>query len=75
MQQRDMVRQLLREHGYDEKRVCDAYAAAERREKVIRKSNVHKLDSDQYTKAMWKDGHRPRNPWILEYCKNHGLKV
>jgi hypothetical protein len=75
MKQRDFMRELLRQYGYDKRRVCEAYAAAERRGQVPRLRNKSKLDSEEYAKAMWDDGHRPRNPWILNYCKEHRLKV
>ena len=73
--QRDFMRKLLEEHGYNEQRVRAAYAAADRSGQVPRNSNMNRMSSEDYAREVWLDGHRPRAPWILKYCEQRGLKV
>jgi hypothetical protein len=72
--QRDVMRQLLLEHGYDKRRVCAAYAAADERGEAPRASNMNNMSSERYAEEVWADGHRPRSPWIMEFCKRRGIK-
>jgi hypothetical protein len=69
------MRKLLVEFGYDERRVCAAYAAGDRRGEIPRKSDMNDMSPEAYAAEMWKDGHRSRGPWILAFCKQRGLKV
>ncbi len=69
------MREILGRVGYNRAAVCAAYAKAERANTVLRKSNENGLTPEQYAEALWKDGHRPRNPWIPEHCKRLGIKV
>jgi uncharacterized membrane protein len=56
--QRDVMRQLFREHRSDSDRVVRAYAAAERRGEVTRLRNSHDLDAETYARALLADGER-----------------
>jgi len=58
MKQVDKMRQLYIELGGDESKTISAYAAAERRGEVKRKSNKHGLDSETYSRALYLDGIR-----------------
>lgn len=69
------MRKLLEEHGYDERRVRAAYAAADRAGAVPRNSNVNRMSPEDYAREVWLDGHRPRDPWIPKFCRQRGLKV
>jgi hypothetical protein len=73
--QREAMRQFLIEYGYNRNRVCDAYAAGDRRGEIERKSDKNDMSPDAYADEVWRDGHRPRNPWIVKFCKQHGIKV
>jgi hypothetical protein len=75
MKQRDMMRKLLLQYGYDERAVCAAYAQAEQRGMVDRKSNRSGFNPDGYAMAVWRDGHKQGNPWILDFCRSHGIKT
>jgi hypothetical protein len=58
MQQREMMRTLVARFGRNEDRVCREYALAEERGDVERQSNEHRLSSDEYARALWRDGIR-----------------
>jgi hypothetical protein len=73
--QRELMRELLLKYGYDRRRVCAAYAAADRNGEVRRESDVTGRSSNSYATEMWASGHRPSNQWIVEFCRRHGLKV
>lgn len=53
--QREYMRELVRRFGPDEERIVREYAAAEARGEVHRKSNSHRLTSEQYARALWND--------------------
>ena len=75
LNQRDTVRKLLDELGYNEASVCAAYAQAEPDGLVQRYRNVSGYTPEGYARAVWRDGHRQSGPWILEYCRSHRIKV
>jgi hypothetical protein len=75
MRQRDMMRKLLLEHGYNERAVCAAYAKSERDGLVERKNNRAGFNPDGYALAVWRDGHKERSPWILDFCRSHGIRT
>ena len=75
MKQRDMMRKLLLQHGYNEQAVCAAYAQAERAGLVYRKNNRSGFNPDGYATAVWRDGHKPAKPWILDFCRSHGIRI
>jgi hypothetical protein len=56
--QRDVMRQLYRQHRGNEEQVVRAYAAAEERGEIRRSSNRHGLDAEAYARALWADGLR-----------------
>jgi len=73
--QRDMIRKLLDEHGHNEGIVCAAYVKAELAGLVERKRNDSGHTPERYAAALWRDGHRHDRPWIVNYCRQHGMKV
>jgi hypothetical protein len=73
--QRDAMRRILLEHGYDKMRVLRAYASGDRRGEIPRKSDMNDMSPERYAEEVWADGHRPRSPWILEFCKQRGLTL
>jgi hypothetical protein len=73
--QRNAMRHLLSVHGYDKRRVCEAYAAEDRRGKVERKSNINDMTSEAYADEVWRDGHRRDGPWIVAFCKQLGINI
>ena len=73
--QRDMVRQLLIQHGYNEQAVRNGYAQAEREGLVERRRNESGLTEEGYARAVWRDGHKTSNPWIPEFCRSHGIRM
>ena len=75
LSQRDMVRQLLMQHGYNEPAVCAAYAQAERDGLVQRRRNASGFAPEGYALAVWRDGHKASNPWILDFCRSHGINI
>jgi hypothetical protein len=75
MTQRDMMRKLLIQHGYDEQAVCSAYAKAEQAGLIARSRNISGYTPEGYARAVWRDGHRSSGPWILEFCRSHGIKT
>ena len=64
MSQRDHMRHLYKQHGDDETVLVAQYAKAERNSLVTRKRNTHNISSEQYSKALYKDG--IRKGWIME---------
>ena len=56
--QRDMIRTLISKCGRNEDEVCKAYALAESRGEVPRRSNKNGLSSEPYSHALWRDGER-----------------
>jgi hypothetical protein len=75
MTQRDMVRKLLLKHGYSERAICKAYADAERAGLVQRMRNAAGFTPEGYARAVWRDGHKRGSPWIVEFCRRHGIAV
>jgi len=69
-----MMRQLLTEHGYDERTVCTGYAQAERAGLVLRRRNASGFTPEGYALAVWRDGHKASNPWILDFCRSHKIR-
>ncbi len=69
--QRDIMRQLLIEHGYNKEVVCAAYAAKDRAGEAPRASNMNAMTPERYAEEVWKDGHRPRSPWIEVFCRQY----
>jgi hypothetical protein len=69
------MRQLLLEFGYNEAKVCAAYADGDRRGAIPRKSDKNAMTPDAYAAEVWKDGHRDRSPWILAFCKQRGIRI
>jgi hypothetical protein len=56
--QRDYMRKLVAQFGFDQERVCSAYALAEREGIVRRKSNQTALSAEDYARRLWLDGIR-----------------
>jgi hypothetical protein len=73
--QRDMMRTLLTDFGYNENIVCAAYAQAERDGFVQRFRNATGFTPEGYAAVVWRDGHRRSGPWILEFCRGHGIEI
>jgi hypothetical protein len=73
--QRDAMRKFLVEFGYDQRRVCAAYAAAERMGEIHRKSNSEGISPHAYAAALWNDGHKARDRWILAFCIRQGIET
>lgn len=55
MKQRDKLRELATQHGDNRDAIVKAYAAAECRGEVQRKSNSHKITALQYANALYND--------------------
>jgi hypothetical protein len=53
---RDVMRELIADLGLDEDKVCRGYALAEESGKAPRKRNKSGLSSDEYARALWRDG-------------------
>ena len=64
MRQRDVMRELFRRFGGDRTRVVEAYAEAERRGEVKRKSDSHDTSADEYASRLFADG--VRKGWIQD---------
>ncbi len=60
MKQRDKMRELIERHGRDHQAIISAYAAAEKRGEVDRKSNSHSIDSLAYAAALYRDAMRKK---------------
>jgi hypothetical protein len=73
--QRDMMRKLLIEHGYNERAVCAGYEQAELAGLVSRSSNKSGFNAAGYAQVVWRDGHKPGNPWIIDFCRRHRIDV
>ena len=50
------MRRLIQRYGHDRDRVVKAYAEAERRGEVQRKSNKHGISPEGYATALFADG-------------------
>ena len=62
MTQRNKMRDLFAHFRGDEDLTVNAYAKAEQRGEIARKSNSHNWNSVQYAKALLRDG--KRRHWI-----------
>jgi hypothetical protein len=60
--QRSVMRSYFHRFGGDRERTVAAYAAAERRGEVARRSNVRAMDPDDYARRLFADG--ARRGWI-----------
>ena len=58
MTQRDKMNELFAHYGGDEEATVAAYAQAEEKREIDRKSNTHNLDAISYAKALMRDGKR-----------------
>ncbi|MCC5807472.1 MAG: hypothetical protein JJU00_14200 [Opitutales bacterium] len=58
MKQRDKMRELIQKFGDDSCAVISAYAAAEIRGEVERKSNSNGIPADAYAAALYRDAIR-----------------
>lgn len=58
MGQRDMLRKLVERYGSDDSILIRAYAAAERRGEVERKSNDKGISAEDYARALIADARR-----------------
>ena len=56
--QRKLIRELVAKHGMDQKKVCAAYARAEKAGTVIRSRDVKDETPEQYAQTLWKDALR-----------------
>lgn len=65
--QRDMMRELHGRYRGNAERIIRAYAEAEERGEVERRSDRHGLTPDQYARALWADAER--KGWITETQK------
>ena len=65
MKQRDKLREIAVKHGSDPDSIIKAYADAERRGEVLRKSNSHKTTPLQYAKALYNDA--LRKGWLNDF--------
>lgn len=54
--QREMMRYLASQYGRNEELVCEAYARAELRGNVQRRSNMHHLSPKEYAHRLFEDG-------------------
>lgn len=75
IQQRVYMRKLLKQYGYDKKRVCEAFAEADSRGEVRRASNLRGLNSRTYALILWSNGHNVLKPWITDYCRAEAIKM
>ncbi len=58
------MKQLFVEHNEDDKEIIAAYAEAEKRGLVSRKSNEYNFSPEQYARALYNDG--IRKGWITD---------
>lgn len=56
--QRELIKQLATKHKGDEKKVCAAYAKAEREGTIKRARDEHDLSPEEYAKQLWRDAQR-----------------
>ncbi|HEX7929632.1 MAG TPA: hypothetical protein VF470_01805 [Sphingomicrobium sp.] len=56
--QREYMRQLVTKHGADQKKVCAAYAKAEREGLVKRSRDEHDTSPEVYADELWRDAQR-----------------
>lgn len=69
MKQRDKMRELFARYRYDEEATVYAYAQAEEKGEIDRKSNIHGLDAITYAKALMRDG--KRRGWLAWASELH----
>lgn len=55
--QREIMRRLAAQHGYNREKTCAAYIEAERRGEVPRKEGRH-IETERYAAKLWGDGIR-----------------
>jgi hypothetical protein len=58
LSQREFMLRLIKLLGQNEGLVVRAYADAESRGAVRRKSNKNNMSAEEYAKALWKDGEK-----------------
>jgi hypothetical protein len=73
--QRAMMRQILVELGHNERAACAAYVQAEHDGRVMRLRNESGMSPEEYAAALWRDGHRPDRPWIIDHCRKHRINI
>ena len=56
--QREHMRKLVLKHGRDQKKVCAAYAKAEKAGLIIRSRDESNLSPEAYAQELWRDGLR-----------------
>jgi DNA-binding MarR family transcriptional regulator len=56
--QREYMRQLASKHGSDQKKVCAAYAKAERAGLVTRSRDENDTSPEAYAEELWRDAQR-----------------
>lgn len=56
--QREYMRQLVTKHGSDQKKVCAAYAKAERDGLVTRSRDENDTSPEVYAVTLWRDAQR-----------------
>ena len=60
--QREYMKQLVTKHGLDQKKVCAAYARAERKGLVTRSRDEHDISPESFAEQLWRDA--PRWGWF-----------
>jgi len=63
VRQVDVMRELCTQLGGDQEAVIAAYAAAEQRGEVPRRSNIHGFTAEKYALRLWQDG--VSKGWLL----------
>jgi len=56
--QREFMKQLVNKHGLDQKKVCAAYARAERKGLVTRSRDEHDTSPESFAELLWRDAQR-----------------
>ena len=56
--QREYIRQLVSKYGQDQKKVCAAYAKAEREGLVKRARDENDTSPEAYAETLWRDAQR-----------------
>lgn len=56
--QREFMRELFIKHGGDQKKVCAAYARAEKAGHVTRSRDENNATPEQHAQTLWKDAQR-----------------